>query len=321
VKETPHNTLLDRETPQKAMSEGFGPQLDILTDMVNYTSNLIPRLYERSQRQLRDLIVCYTLLKQFAVMLDAVEVLLRVGAVTAAYVPARAAFEAALYIEWILVSDGEKKATYYYVGNVRAERKWGERVSKGSPESAIFAEDMKQLGVDLYSNRAELDLEGTKFIASANAVLAGPAFADANAAFDAWITARTKPGKRPPNDPHWYTVLGKPTIRSIAKELMRLPEYIVHYGKGSQVVHSSSTKDHMQVKSSGVAAHPIRNLAGVHYLLNFVLSNAMHTFMRTLAFYRSDELPRYSAKYIEDWRSAFTKIPSVKIETKETKRP
>lgn len=37
-------------------------------------------------------------------MLDAVEVLARAGAVHAAFVPARAAFEASLYIEWILAS-------------------------------------------------------------------------------------------------------------------------------------------------------------------------------------------------------------------------
>jgi hypothetical protein len=46
----------------------------------------------------------------------------------------------------------------------------------------------------------------------------------------------------------------------------------------------------------------------------------MHTFMRTLAFYRSEELPRYGAKYIEDWQSAFMKIPSIKIESISQKR-
>lgn len=54
----------------------------MLTDVVNYTSNLIARVYERSERKLRDVIVCYVLLKQFASMLDAVEMLARVGAST-----------------------------------------------------------------------------------------------------------------------------------------------------------------------------------------------------------------------------------------------
>ncbi|MHB8814971.1 MAG: hypothetical protein ACYDAE_17100, partial [Steroidobacteraceae bacterium] len=98
VKETPHKTLLDRDAARKAMAQGFAPQLDMLTDVVNYTSNLIPRAYERSERKLRDVIVCFVLLKQFASMLDAVEVLARVGAIHAALVPARAAFEASLYI-------------------------------------------------------------------------------------------------------------------------------------------------------------------------------------------------------------------------------
>ena len=254
-------------------------------------------------------------------MLDSVDVLARAGAITAAYVPARAAFEASLFIEWILVADGQKKATYYYVGNVRAERLWGKRVATGSPEATVFIEEMKQLGVDLYSDRAELDSDARKLISDADSVLAQPRFAEANAAFDSWVAARTKSGKRPPYEPEWYKVLGKPTIRSIAKELMRLPDYIVYYGKGSQVAHSSSTKDHVQFQRRGAVAHPIRNLAGTHNLLNFVFSNAIHTFMRVLAYYRSDELSRFGAQYIQEWRAAFTHIPRIKIESIATKQP
>jgi hypothetical protein len=321
VAEIPHKTILDRETPGKAMIDGYKTQLDLLTDMVNYTSNLIPRAYQSSEKKLRDLIVCFTLLKQFGVMLDAVEILARAGAITAAYVPARSAFEASLYIEWILVSDGQKKAAHYYVGSVRAERLWGKRVAKGSPESSVFIEEMKQLGIDLYSDRSELDAAAQQLIAEADAVLAQPELAAANVAFDAWIAARTRPGKRPPNEPEWYKVLGKRSIRSIADEVRRLPEYILHYSKGSQVVHSSSTKDHLGFRKGGAIGHPIRNLAGVHNLLNFALSNAMLTFMRVLGFYRPAELPRWSKKYIEEWRPAFTNIPRLKIETSVPKMP
>jgi hypothetical protein len=49
------------------------------------------------------------------------------GVVHAAFVPGRAAFEVSLYIEWMFVSDIDKKATRYYVGNMRAERNWGLR--------------------------------------------------------------------------------------------------------------------------------------------------------------------------------------------------
>jgi hypothetical protein len=231
--EPPHKTLLDRENPRKNMAKGYGPQLNLLTELANYASNLILRAFHSSEKELRDMIVCFMLLKQVAVMLDAVDVLARAGAITAAYLPARAAFEASLYIEWMLVSDGEKKATYYYVGHVRAERFWGKRAARGSPESNAFIEDMKQqLGVDLYSDRADLNREGLRLIAGADSVLAHAKFAEANAAFEAWISTRSRNKSKgnsknnPSHEPEWYKVLGKSSVRSIAKELRRLADYL-----------------------------------------------------------------------------------------------
>jgi hypothetical protein len=49
--------------------------------MVNYATNLMPRAFGSSEKQMADLMVCYGFLKQFATMLDAAEVLLRAGSV------------------------------------------------------------------------------------------------------------------------------------------------------------------------------------------------------------------------------------------------
>ena len=97
--EQPHKTLMDRDQPPKVMAEKYGAQLHLLTQMTNYASNLIPRAFQSSEKKLRDVIVCFTFLKQIAAMLDAIDVLVRAGAITAAFVPARVAFEAALYLE------------------------------------------------------------------------------------------------------------------------------------------------------------------------------------------------------------------------------
>lgn len=130
MSDPPHPTLLNRQEAIDAVTKHYAPQLNLLTEMTNFASNLIPRAFNSSEKQLRDVIVCFSLLKQFTTMLDAVEVLVRQGAVHAAFAPARVAFEASLYIEWMLVSDGEKKATHYFVGNLRDERLWGCEYSK-----------------------------------------------------------------------------------------------------------------------------------------------------------------------------------------------
>jgi Family of unknown function (DUF5677) len=308
--EQPHKILLNREKPQQDMAKGFGPQLDLLTQMANYASNLIPRAYIHSEKKLRDLIVCHTLLKQIAAMLDAVEVLARAGAITAAYLPARTAFEATLYLEWILVSDGEKKATYYYVSNIRAERRWAQRAIRTTPEGSAFVEDMKQLGEDLYSNNPELTTEGQKLLAEVDRLLALSEFAAANSDFEKYITSR-----KIKHEPEWYKVLGKRSVRVIASDLRRLPEYIGHYGRASNVMHSSTAKDHVAFREgNSVVGHPIRNIARANSLFHFVLSNAMFAFHSVLKFYRPQELPQFGALYVNEWRAAFRHIPEVKIE-------
>jgi Family of unknown function (DUF5677) len=130
--ETPHPLLMNRQAAIDAMAAGYSPQLELLTQLTNYASNLVIRAFNSSDRTPRDLIVCHVLLKQFSRMLDATDVLMRAGAVSAARVPVRVAFEAAIFAEWMLVADGEKKAACYIVSNLRGARLWTKRAIAGT---------------------------------------------------------------------------------------------------------------------------------------------------------------------------------------------
>jgi len=310
MSEFQHPTLLNREAAAGFVSQHYGPQLGLLNEMTNYASNLIPRAYSSSAKQLPDLIVCFSLLKQFAGMLDAIEILLRAGAVHASFVPARAAFEVSLYLEWMLVSDTEKKAIHYYVGNIRAERIWGLRVQRSTSEASDFLKDMGQMGVDILANRPALDQEGASHVAQIERILSLPEFASTNKAFE---NHKKKAGRR--HEPEWYKVLGKANLKEIARELNRLPEYVVNYSKGSSVTHSQSYKDQLEFKSAGVGAHPIRNLAELHSAFNFAFTTSMLVFHRVLGFYRSEELMAFWKTYASDWRQAFINIPTLNIES------
>src|SRR5437762_13125241 len=108
--ETPHPRLMNRQAAVDAIAQGYGPQLELLAQLTNYASNLGIRAFGGSQRTPMDLLVCHVLLKQFTRMLDATEILMRAGAAEAARVPVRVAFEAAMYVEWMLVAAGGRKA-------------------------------------------------------------------------------------------------------------------------------------------------------------------------------------------------------------------
>ena len=132
--ESPHPAILNREEAKGHTHEHFAPQLVLLRDLANYGSNLVIRAFASSPKKMADVVLCGVLLKQIVAMLDAVEVLLSAGVAQAAYLPARAAFEASLYMDWILVGDSERKAQCYIVSNFRDERKWASRAINGTPE-------------------------------------------------------------------------------------------------------------------------------------------------------------------------------------------
>jgi hypothetical protein len=309
--ESPHPVLLNREQSAGYIAQHYKPQLDLLTQMVNYASNLMPRAFGSSEKEMVDLMVCYGFLKQFATMLDAAELLLRAGSVHAAFVPLRVAFEASLYLEWLLVSDGEKKAKHYFVGEIRKERIWGFR-AQSAPSESSFLSDMGELGVDIIGKRPDLAADGVKHVADTDRILALPEYAPINAAFEV-----VKSKDRRHREPSWYKVLGKGSIAAIARELRRAPEYTIYYGNASQVVHSSSYKDQMtfnsKSKGRAVSASPIRSLADAHTAFNYAFTTAMHVFHRVIAFYRPDELHAHAIKYVTEWREAFVNIPSIVV--------
>lgn len=109
VGETEFKALLNRDETIADVKEHLSPWLDLLRDLSNYGSNLIPRCFSSSARELKDAVVLGTLLRQIVTMLDGVEVLLSNGAPYTAQLQLRALLEASIYIEWILESDGDKK--------------------------------------------------------------------------------------------------------------------------------------------------------------------------------------------------------------------
>jgi hypothetical protein len=306
--EQPYKALLNREEAIRNASEIYGAQLDVLVDMVNYGSNLIPRAFHSSAKGVTEVVVIGVLLKQIVAMLDAVAVLARQGISNAALLQARAAFEASLYVDWILSTDPDNRAKHYLVANLRGERQWAKQAIPGTTEHQDFVARFQSLSPDLPASLSNLETDAKNHLAEVNSLLARADFKTIDAAFE---QRRKKSRKK--YDPDWYKVLGKQSLRQIAEaeEVGRMPEYEIFYSRGSEVTHSGLYKDHIKFVHGGFHFKLIRHLSDSYDLLFFSMGIAIHTFGRIINTYRSGEAPALSKKYVEDWRHAYLSMPHV----------
>lgn len=301
--ERPH-PILDRTEAEKLIEQHFSHQAALIEELANYGSNLFIRAFNTGEKGLGDAVVCGVLLKQIVAMLDATAVLFRAGNIYAANLPARAGFEASLYLEWMLAADIEKKARYYYVANLRAERHWASRAVQGTPEHEDFSKSLAQLNVDLNALRPTLQADARSHLGEVNRILGQPEFANIDQEF-------TKQRGRRKSDPEWYTLLGVKSIRQIAEQLHRLLEYDLFYARGSTITHAGAYKDHLRFSTGQLHFKQIRSLDGIAALLNFIVALAMRSYQWVLTYYRNEELPRFWAQYLNEWREPFVNVKDV----------
>lgn len=307
MNESPNLAILNREEASGHAAEHFAPQVALLHDLANYGSNLVLRAYGSSGKDTADVLVCGVHLKQIVSMLDSVEVLFSAGIVHAAFLPARAAFEASIYLDWILFSDSNRKANCYLVANYRDERLWALRVTHGTPEKAAFDAATSGMGLDLHASRTTLAAEAATHLAEVARILSQVGLQAIDQEFD----MKRKKRKR---DLEWYELAGATSIRKVAEAVSRLPEYDYFYSKGSQVAHTASYKDHVRFAKGHVRLKAVRHVDGADTLVKFVVGVAIHAFQVVLKRYRPGELSAFSKKYLADWQAPYMNVKSVEYD-------
>lgn len=298
--------IIDREKHEKDVKTHFGAHIALLRDLVNYGSNLVPRAFDSSDKKLEDVTVLLVLLKHVLSMIDGVEVLVSKGAVTQAMLQARSAFEASVYIDWILKSDAAKKAKYYYVSNLRSQRLWALRFKTGTQEQETFSRQFQDIEQYLkLDDLSELQKKAEAELQRVETFLNRPAWIEINNEFE------NKKNKKTGADIYWYKLLGVNSIRRLAAEVGRLGVYDLFYSRSSEVTHTASYKDHVQFRKGAVVFEPIRQLKDIQFVLRFATITTVHTYQSVLKHYRYGERGSFAHKYTNDWRGAFLNIPSV----------
>ena len=307
IPDDPHKGILDDEGITAVMSGQLKPWTNLLRDLANYGSNLIPRAYTSSGKTLGDAVLIGTLLKQLVAMLDAIEILLCRSAVHAAALQLRAMFESSVYIEWMLAGDRERKAAYYYVHNLQRLRVWAMRVQSGSAESITFKNSLGGLPVD-----ETLSDEGKNLVREIDRILSQSQFAVISDTFRHW----KKQNKRAPA---WYSPFGVRDLRNMAVLVKQEPMYVFVYGTGSEVMHASNFGHHIAFSTGRrVTFRSIRHPKDFPKTVRFTAAIAIHIFRKVLSEYRPEECTTsFRRKYLEKWQEAFMNLPELHIDERD----
>ena len=303
MKEKELKHLLDREKHKGGAREIYAKQIELLIDLANYGSNLVLRAYDSSRKRLEDVIVIGVLLKQVVSMLDAVEVLVSHGVINPASLQVRCAFEASLYIDFILAEDAEEKAKYYYVANLRNKRLWELRYIRGSGEREAFSHVYEYLEGHMESDNPQISDEIKKDIKDIDRVLK-----QYNLINEIYEKMRAK---KTGEEAFWYKAYRVKTLRQMAEMVGRLPEYDIFYPAGSEVMHSMSYRDHVRLSKGMITFEPIRFLEGACSVLQNIIGITLSSYQSILKHYRYGELNSFRTKYIEDWKDGFQNMPEV----------
>jgi Family of unknown function (DUF5677) len=300
--------LLNRAEAEQFVSEHLKELISALESVVNYGTHLIPRCWLSSPRTVRDMVQLAVLLKQIITMEDGATELLKQGCVEPAYLQLRAAFEASVYLDWILKAKTPARARAYFVWNLRRLLKWAQRAQRGTRERRHYRADLQRINVwTSFDTR-----EGQRFARTEATRIEVDLAARRNRA---WNRRFDKLRGNSRFDRDWYQVFfaKRRSLYHLAKITGRRAEYRLIYEVGSESMHASRSDVHVRVQKGGILRlRSLRELPDFPFVAQMLLGIAVHSYMAILRAYRHDELQAFRRQYNEEWRRAF--LSSIQIQ-------
>jgi Family of unknown function (DUF5677) len=287
-----YKSLLDRGASVE-MADKFDDAIELLLELVDYGTNLIPRAYIDSSRDLKAICLLFVQLRQFVAHLDGISTLLTNGAADTANLQLRSVLEMAHTIEWILVSDTEEKIRHLYVANLRRRRQWDRVVIPGTSEAAKHSSVASRLTLTA-KQRQEIVDEANRI----DTMLASAPFDTINSKFEKY---RSKTGFDKP----WYEVYGASSIRNVSDQIGKLGEYTYIYSSLSGVTHGSDMWRNVVFGHGRVHVGPIREPQHIPQIVQLAATYALGVYRLILKEFRKGEEENFNRKYVQEWRRRF----------------
>ena len=301
------HALYDPDQARADAQEHFSSHLTAARQIVRESADLLLRAFSTTPDVgVMEMVILGHFFRSLVVAADGCLLCLEAGAAEQALLHTRKALETGLQLQWILRADTESRATRFYVGHLREERSWYRRAIPGSPEHDDHVAAWKAAD----DPGPEMDeAEATRAIASTDAILARPVFAEIDEWFsEAKVAHARRKGITP--EPLWHAVGpdAVSNLRRMSQAVGRYTEYRTTYRHLSYAVHSSSLSSSVRVKSSELRMEHIRfprhfSLAFVHGFTELV-SRAKDVAIR----YRPEEVEDWKARARRDWYGPISRM-------------
>jgi hypothetical protein len=305
--DTPHKDILDRHFYSAFIDQEFKDSLQLLEELVNYGTNLVPRAFASSDKEIKDIVIVSTLLKHAVAVLDGIHILTAKGATTSAIPLLRSVFEVSVYLGWILQRETGSRAMLYFVWDIRRQLFWALCLKAGSLEytnhqKAMTDAPFGSTGPNIEDQiiDAQIELNQKK--------LATPECSAAHAEFE-------KRKKKSGRDVDWYVPGGVNHLREMARAVGKESLYQTMYSSFSNVTHGQVLKKHIGFSKDGFVFEPIRNLTDIEEIFRFSTTFALGIYRLILDTYRPAEIEVFNRKYVREWRGRFLSVK--KVEYKE----
>jgi hypothetical protein len=296
-----YKPILDRDQGVE-MSENFNDVIELLYELVDYGTNLIPRTFYDSPRDLKAICLLFDQAAQFVMHLDGITQLITSGAARSSNLQLRSLIETAHRIEWILATNSEAKVQYLYVANLRHRRHAQSIALPGTPE----ADRHNAMGAPALKLTAEQSRELATEVERIDEILSRPPFALINTKFERHYAKKGF-------DQPWYKVYGVPSIRAMATELKHETEYRYFYSVLSRLTHGSDLWKSVSFGRGKVQVSPIREPQHIPQIAQLSAIMALRVYRLLLKEYRAGEEENLARKYMQEWRERFWKRYQIDI--------
>lgn len=285
--------LLDREGVGADLSAHFSHDVDLLEEIVNYGTNLVPRAWRSSPRGLAELVAIPFLLRNVVAMGDAMHLLQSSGAVYGSQAPLRALFESLLSLKWLLKGDREQKAKCFYVWYLERRLREHKFLIKQETQSQEFTKSLAKSDILLPPEEIrKLHSFAEEEANELRRVLSEAAYQPIRQLF-ATNKRRYK---------NWYSPTGPQNIRELAEEVGLGPLYDGVYVGLSAIAHASALDQGLTFKGNAATFTPIRSLERLPQEIRFAATLLMAAYRTVLEAYRPEEIVNFNRKYATEWR-------------------